>query len=61
MAKKRSPSTTVPATANQRRASKAHSPSPTAYAKLLTEIKARIQQSQTRAVFSVNAELICLY
>ena len=34
------------------------SPAPTGYAQLLKEIKDRIQQSRTRAIFSVNAELI---
>ena len=34
---------------------------PAGYVHLLKEIKDRIQQSQTRAVFSVNAELIGLY
>lgn len=34
---------------------------PTRYAKLLADIKARIQAAQTRAVLAVNAELIRLY
>ena len=33
----------------------------THYAKLLADIKARIQAAQTRAVLAVNAELIRLY
>ena len=33
----------------------------TRYAKLLSEIKGRIQAAQTRAVLAVNAELIRLY
>lgn len=33
----------------------------TLYPGLLTEIKQRIRQAQTRAVLAVNAELICLY
>ena len=33
----------------------------THYAKLLADIKARIQTAQTRAVLAVNAELIRLY
>ena len=37
------------------------SPVPVGYAQLLQEIKDRIQQSQTRAIFSVNAEMIRLY
>src|SRR4029079_14867370 len=31
------------------------------YAQLLKEIKARIQQSRTRAIFSLNAEMTRLY
>lgn len=38
-----------------------HVPAPAGYANLLKEIKARIQQAQTRAMLSVNAELIRLY
>ncbi len=34
---------------------------PTDFPKLLKEIKSRIQQSQTRAVLTVNAELVRLY
>lgn len=34
---------------------------PMNYANLLTDIKQRIRQAQTRAMLSVNAELICLY
>ena len=41
--------------------SKPQLPEPAGYAHLLKEIKARIQQAQTRAVLSVNAELIRLY
>lgn len=36
-------------------------PLPANYASLLKEIKGRIQQAQTRAVLSVNAELVRLY
>jgi predicted nuclease of restriction endonuclease-like (RecB) superfamily len=36
-------------------------PIPAGYARLLKEIKTRIQQAQTRAIFSANAELIRLY
>ena len=61
MAKKRNPSTNVPARAGEAHPRKAHSPAPAGYAHLLKEIKARIQQSRTRAIFSVNAELIRLY
>src|SRR5262245_44844981 len=41
--------------------SKPQLPIPEGYTNLLKEIKARIQQAQTRAVLSVNAELIRLY
>ncbi len=34
---------------------------PVGYAQLLKDIKARIQQSRTRAIFSLNAEMIRLY
>ncbi len=39
----------------------ARSPAPAGYAQLLKDIKARIQQSRTRAIFSLNAEMIRLY
>jgi len=41
--------------------SRSHSSSPAEFPKLLGEIKARIQQAQTRAVLSVNSELVRLY
>ena len=41
--------------------SKSKQPVPTDFPKLLGEIKARIQQAQTRAMLSVNAELVRLY
>jgi predicted nuclease of restriction endonuclease-like (RecB) superfamily len=41
--------------------SKPQLPVPADFPKLLKAIKARIQQAQVRAVFSVNAELILLY
>ena len=42
--------------------SSASSPSlPSGFADLLGEVKLRIQTAQTRAMFSVNAELIRLY
>lgn len=41
--------------------SKANLPGPAGYAKLLNEVKKRIQQAQTRAMLSVNAELVRLY
>ena len=37
------------------------SPVPAGFPKLLREIKARIQQAQTRAILAANAELVCLY
>src|SRR5437868_3309112 len=43
------------------RMSKTKPPVPTDFPKLLKEIKSRIQQSQTRAVLAVNAELVRLY
>jgi predicted nuclease of restriction endonuclease-like (RecB) superfamily len=39
----------------------ARSPAAAGYAQLLKQIKARIQQSRTRAIFSLNAEMIRLY
>lgn len=36
-------------------------PQPADYAKLLADIKARIQAAQTRAVFAVNTEMMRLY
>lgn len=41
--------------------SKANITVPADFPKLLTEIKSRIRQSQTRAIMSVNAELVRLY
>jgi predicted nuclease of restriction endonuclease-like (RecB) superfamily len=41
--------------------SKPQLPAPTDFSKLLTEVKARIQQAQTRAMMAVNAELVQLY
>jgi len=41
--------------------SRSQSPVPAGFPKLLKEIKARIQQAQTRAVLSANAELVRLY
>ena len=40
---------------------KARSPAPADYAHLLKEIKSRILQVQTRAIFTINATLIYLY
>ena len=60
MAKKRSP-TPNPSSADKRHLAKAHDQRPAGYAHLLKDIKARIQQAQTRAMFSVNAELVRLY
>jgi len=61
MVKKRNPSSNVPARAGEAHLGKVHLPTPVGYADLLKEIKTRIQQAQTRAIFSVNAELIRLY
>src|SRR5258708_30583300 len=61
MAKKRARSTNVPANAGETQKSQAHPSAPAGYARLLKEIKARIQHAQTRAVFSVNSELVRLY
>ena len=61
MAKKRKSSGSVPIKAGEAHGSRAHSPTPAGYAQLLKEIKARIQQAQTRAMFSANAEMIRLY
>lgn len=41
--------------------SKSLSPSPADFSRLLKEVKARIQQSQMRAILAVNAELVRLY
>ncbi|SRR5579883_1023557 len=41
--------------------SKRHPPALAGFPQLLKEIKARIQQAQTRAMLSVNAELVRLY
>jgi predicted nuclease of restriction endonuclease-like (RecB) superfamily len=60
MAKKRSP-TPDRSGADSRQLAKAHNQRPEVYAHLLKDIKARIQQAQTRAMFSVNAELVRLY
>jgi hypothetical protein len=61
MAKKRNPSGTVPARADVGHTSEAQWAASVGYSHLLEEIKTRIQQAQTRAVFSVNAELLRLY
>jgi hypothetical protein len=60
MAKKRSP-TPVRGAADGRQLAKAHERTRADYAHLLKDIKARIQQAQTRALFAVNAELVRLY
>ncbi len=41
--------------------SERQTPTPAGFPKLLREIKARIQQAQTRAIFAANAELVSLY
>src|SRR5947208_12982200 len=43
------------------RMSKPQLPVPTGFPHLLKEVKARIQQAQTRAMLSINAELVRLY
>jgi predicted nuclease of restriction endonuclease-like (RecB) superfamily len=61
MPKKHRPSTTAPARTDERHPRNARSPTPASYAHLLEEIKARIQHAQSRAMLTVNAELIRLY
>ena len=60
MAKKRSP-TPVRGAADGRQLAKAHVQTRADYAHLLKDIKAQIQQAQTRAMLAVNAELVRLY
>src|SRR5438876_5927026 len=43
------------------RMSKPQLPVPTGFPHLLKEVRARIQQAQTRAILSANAELVRLY
>src|SRR5438874_6791106 len=61
MGKKRHASDNVPAGAGDARPGDSRSPAPAGYIQLLKDIKARIQQSRTRAIFSLNAEMIRLY
>jgi predicted nuclease of restriction endonuclease-like (RecB) superfamily len=61
MGKKRQASNNVLDRAGDARPEDARSPAPAGYAQLLKDIKARIQQSRTRAIFSLNAEMIRLY
>jgi predicted nuclease of restriction endonuclease-like (RecB) superfamily len=61
MGKKREPARHLRATVREADGGTKQSPAPAGYAHLLKEIKDRIQQSQARAIFSVNAELIRLY
>jgi predicted nuclease of restriction endonuclease-like (RecB) superfamily len=61
MGKKRISSSNVPDRAGGAHPGDGRSPEPAGYAQLLKEIKDRIQQSRTRAIFSVNAEMIRLY
>jgi predicted nuclease of restriction endonuclease-like (RecB) superfamily len=61
MGKKGTPSSNVPEKAGAARPDHGRLAAPVGYAQLLKEIKDRIQQSQTRAIFLVNAELIRLY
>jgi hypothetical protein len=61
MGKKRHASTSISDRAEDGRPANALSPAPAGYVQLLRDIKARIQQSRTRAIFSLNAEMIRLY
>jgi predicted nuclease of restriction endonuclease-like (RecB) superfamily len=61
MGKKRHASDSVSIGAGDAPPGDSHPPAPTGYAQLLKDIKARIQQSRTRAIFSLNAEVIRLY
>jgi predicted nuclease of restriction endonuclease-like (RecB) superfamily len=61
MGKKRHASNNVSDGAGDARPGDARSPAPAGYAQLLKDIKVRIQQSRTRAIFSLNAEMIRLY
>jgi predicted nuclease of restriction endonuclease-like (RecB) superfamily len=61
LAKRRKSSANVKATRAVVRSRRPGQAAPVGYAQLLKEIKARIQQSQTRAIFAANAELIHLY
>lgn len=61
MAKKRRNAGNPPLTAPQGQLSRPAMPGAADYARLLAEIKARIQQAQTRAMFAANAELVRLY
>ena len=61
MGKKRHASNEVSEGEGDARPGDARSPAPAGYARLLKDIKARIQQSRTRAIFSLNAEMIRLY
>jgi DUF1016 N-terminal domain/YhcG PDDEXK nuclease domain len=61
MGKKRHASTNVSGGGEAACPGDARSPAPAGYAWLLKDIKARIQQSRTRAIFSLNAEMTRLY
>ena len=61
MGKKRHPSNNAFDGAGDARPGDARSSAPAGYAQLLKDIKIRIQQSRTRAIFSLNAEMIRLY
>lgn len=61
MGKKRQASGSVSDGTRDTRPGPARTPVPAGYAQLLKDIKARIQQSRTRAIFSLNAEMIRLY
>src|SRR4051794_40813056 len=61
MGKNRNSSDKAPVRAGEAQPGALHRPAPGGYARLLQEIKDRIGQSRTRAIFSVNAEMIRLY
>ena len=61
MGKKRPASKAASDDAGNARPGDVRTPAPVGYAQLLKDIKARIQQSRTRAIFSLNAEMIRLY
>jgi predicted nuclease of restriction endonuclease-like (RecB) superfamily len=61
MGKKRHSSSSATDGSGEAHTGDVRSPAPAGYAQLLREIKDRIQQSRTRAIFSLNAEMIRLY
>ncbi len=61
MGKKRPSSSSATDGSGEAHTGDVRSPAPAGYAQLLREIKDRIQQSRTRAIFSLNAEMMRLY